>query len=270
MQISITVHTKEYHILNKAIDISIPLNFNGLQPNTYGVDRATSHAFKGDGWVGDVREGGSCNFEVYNFIPHCNGTHTECVGHITEERIFIHEVLQDAFIPATLVTLTPEVRKKTPDTYIPSLNDTDLVIDKDTIEEELAFLGANKHFLNALIIRTLPNEETKKSCDYTKVQPPFFTIEAMKYIKKLGVKHLLIDMPSVDRLHDEGKLTAHHIFWGMELETKKVGEKIPLQTITEFVYVPNEVPDGIYMLNLQIAPFMSDASPSRPRLYPIL
>jgi kynurenine formamidase len=270
MQISITVHTKEYHILNKGIDISIPLNFNGLQPNTYGVDRATSHPFKGDGWVGDVREGGSCNFEVYNFIPHCNGTHTECVGHITEERISIHEVLQDAFIPATLVTLTPEVRTNTSDTYIPALNDTDLVIDKDTIEEELAFLGTNKNFLQALIIRTLPNEESKKSCDYTKVEPPFFTIEAMKYIKKLGVKHLLIDIPSVDRLHDEGKLTAHHIFWGMELESKNVGEKIPLQTITEFIYVPEEVVDGIYMLNLQIAPFMADASPSRPRLYPIL
>jgi len=37
-------------------------------------------------------------------------------------------------------------------------------------------------------------------------------------------------------------------------------------TITELIYVPNEVLDGAYLLNLQIAPFESDASPSRPLL----
>jgi hypothetical protein len=35
------------------------------------------------------------------------------------------------------------------------------------------------------------------------------------------------------------------------------------------IYVPDEISDGEYLLNLQIAPFVSDASPSRPVLFKI-
>jgi hypothetical protein len=40
-------------------------------------------------------------------------------------------------------------------------------------------------------------------------------------------------------------------------------------TITEMIYVPDEVLDGSYVLNLQIASFENDASPSKPILYQI-
>jgi hypothetical protein len=67
-----------------------PLDFNGAQPNAYGVERATATACEASDLIGDTRRGGSCNFEQIKFIPHCNGTHTECVGHITDERILIY------------------------------------------------------------------------------------------------------------------------------------------------------------------------------------
>ena len=35
------------------------------------------------------------------------------------------------------------------------------------------------------------------------------------------------------------------------------------------IFVPNKIIDGKYLLNLQFAPFVSDASPSRPILYQI-
>jgi hypothetical protein len=41
-------------------------------------------------------------------------------------------------------------------------------------------------------------------------------------------------------------------------------------TITEFIYVPNTIEDGTYFLNLLIAPFENDATPSKPVLYEIL
>ena len=41
-------------------------------------------------------------------------------------------------------------------------------------------------------------------------------------------------------------------------------------TITEFIYVPNTVEDGEYLLNLMIAPFENDATPSKPILYKII
>src|SRR6059058_4180122 len=90
------------------IDISIPLHFGGPQPNAYDVDSASSRACEYGELVGDIRRGGSCNFEQVTLIPHCNGTHTECVGHITHERISVRECLRDVFIPARVVSVEPE------------------------------------------------------------------------------------------------------------------------------------------------------------------
>src|SRR5947199_6913443 len=84
--------------LGEFFDISIPLRFNGPQPNAFGVEPASSTACQYGDLVGDTRRGGSCNFEQITLIPHCNGTHTECVGHITNERISIRGCLVDVFI----------------------------------------------------------------------------------------------------------------------------------------------------------------------------
>src|SRR5690242_3032424 len=83
-----------------AIDLSIPLKFNGEQPNAFGTELATAAACEYGTLVGDTRRGGSCNFEKLSLIPHCNGTHTECVGHITDERMSVRDSLRDALVPA--------------------------------------------------------------------------------------------------------------------------------------------------------------------------
>ena len=64
-------------------DLSIPINFNGTQPNTYNVEKASSEPYKDDSFIGDTRRGGPCNFETYKITPHCNGTHTECIGPVS-------------------------------------------------------------------------------------------------------------------------------------------------------------------------------------------
>jgi hypothetical protein len=59
-------------------------------------------------------------------------------------------------------------------------------------------------------------------------------------------------------------LEAHRAFWfsgGEELR--------PHATITEFIQVPAELEQGLYLLHLQLAPLINDASPSRPILYPV-
>ena len=30
-----------------------------------------------------------------------------------------------------------------------------------------------------------------------------------------GIRHLLVDFPSIDRMHDGGRLTNHHLFWNV-------------------------------------------------------
>lgn len=265
MNLYIEISGQKYQLSRSPIDISIPLNFNDLQPNSYGVEGASSNAFEGGGWVGDVRRGGSCNFEVYKLTPHCNGTHTECVGHITEARLSVHELLKDSLIPATLISVSPNKAQTSQDTYPVALHADDILIDVKALQEALA--GTDMNFCKALIIRSLPNPIEKMYWDYTQIEPAFFSLEAMQLIRSLGVEHLLIDLPSVDRLLDEGKLGTHRIFWGLEEGGQHVKGEIPTSTITEFIYVPNGVKDGYYVLNLQIAPFMSDASPSRPQLF---
>ena len=48
-------------------------------------------------WVGDVKQGGSVNFRNISFNPHGNGTHTECVGHISKEDFSINQCLKKFF-----------------------------------------------------------------------------------------------------------------------------------------------------------------------------
>lgn len=270
MKISLSVHGHTYEVQQPPHDISIPMHFGGPQPSSYGLPPAKAEAYRDGNWVGDVNEGGSCNFFIITFTPHCNGTHTESVGHLADESIPIHKVLHESLIPATLGTVIPERAADSDESYDPVAGPEDLLITKKSLEA--ALLDHNPEFLKGLVLRTLPNPEAKKSWDYSEVLPPYFSLEGMQYIHDLGVMHLLVDIPSVDRLFDEGKLRNHRIFW----QLNEQGHAADLsntftqhRTITEFIYAPDTIDNGYYLLDLQIAPFMSDASPSRPRLYPV-
>ena len=116
----------------------------------------------------------------------------------------------------------------------------------------------------AVIIRTLPNDDLKKKTNYSGTNPPYLHHEATKYLVDCGVKHLLIDLPSVDREEDDGLLLSHKAFWQYP---DQVRENC---TITELIYVPNLIKDGFYLLNIGIASFEIDVSPSKPVLYELI
>lgn len=255
----------DFELFRSPIDISIPLNFNGPQPNAYGVQHTLSKPVEAGDLVGDTRQGGSVNFEQYTFIPHCSGTHTECVGHITHERISVRYCLKDVLMPAVLVSLEPMSASKSAENQAHMLGD--LLITSGLLKAELA--DRNVRVPTALIVRTQPNDESKLTREYGEATiPPHFTTDAMEYIVECGFKHLLVDLPSIDRLYDEGKLSNHRIFWNVKQGSFETNENTRINnTITELIYVPNEVEDGEYLLNLQIAPFESDCAPSRPILF---
>lgn len=247
------------------IDISIPLRFDGKQPNAFGVEPASSTACEYGSLVGDTRRGGSCNFEQITFIPHCNGTHTECFGHITKDRISVRDCLKDVLMRAVLVSVEPQNVG------------VDSVITLSTLDDAISGIGGALTNVRAtdtlaeptaLIVRTMPNDDSKLSRVYDENNiPPYFTADAMEYIVECGFKHLLVDLPSIDRMFDEGKLVNHRIFWNVEQGSFEINEATRTSsTITELIYVPNEILDGKYLLNLQIAPFEADAAPSRPIL----
>ncbi len=253
-----------------AIDISIPLVFGGEQPNFFGAPRAAGKALELDGFVGDTRQGASCNVGEYHLVPHCNGTHTECLGHIVHDEMFVPETMRQAFIPATLVSISPRSAVRSQETTLPNPQPNDRLITAFGLQLALEKFP-DPLFHKALIIRTEPNLEQKAQREYLSDDPPpFFSMAAMELLVASGVEHLLVDLPSLDRMNDGGRLTAHHIFWQLTPGARDAASAgRPHCTITEMIYVPDLVPDGYYFLNLQMPAFMADAAPSRPLLYPL-
>jgi kynurenine formamidase len=233
--------------LSKPLDISIPLRSSRDNVNAWYLEEPKIEPVRQGDWVGSVAQGADVNFNNIWFNPHAHGTHTECVGHITKAFHSINKNLKQFFFLAEVVTIAPEKFED------------DFVISKKQIQTAL---GSKKR--DAIVIRTLPNTNEKLSRQYSNTNPTYLLEEAAIYLKNKNIKHLLIDLPSVDKEKDDGKLLAHKAFWNTK-------EKLRLDaTITEFIYVPNKVLDGTYMLNLQIAPFENDASPSKPILYQII
>jgi arylformamidase len=267
VEIIASIGKKRYAVnMQKPLDISISVRFDGTSLSAFGANPAQREPYQTQGFTGDVARGGSCNCDMLTFSPHLHGTHTECVGHITDTPFNVGDIVKDTFIPATLITVAPRQGRHDSNTYNPKLRPTDTVITKDQIVRGL--LGWDNNFAEALIIRTRPNDPSKASRNYAKELPPFFSQEAIHYLISFPIKHLLVDIPSIDRLDDEGKLTNHHIFWNVEQGSHAVTTPSP-KTVTELIYVPDTIPDGSYMLNLQLAPFVSDAAPSRPVLYEV-
>ncbi len=261
LQMTATVGDSRYSVnLYQPRDISIPLRFDGVHLRVFGAPPARREPYANDRFVGDAGR------DIFSFAAHTSGTHTECVGHISSVPIAIHDVLRDSLIPVMLITIALQTAHETTDTYDPALRPHDRLITRAALEQSL--LGCNRAFLQGVVIRTTPNGPVKITQDYDKVRPGFFSMEGIRYLTELGVKHLLTDIPSIDRLDDEGKLTNHHIFWEVPLgHHPMAGKNCSLRTITELIYVADNIADGVYVLNLQIAPFMADASPCRPILY---
>lgn len=248
MQLQININGT-YHTIDteRGINISIPVRFGEDQVNAFYIDKASKKSFSAGGFVGNVAAGGSCNVEVIQITPHGNGTHTECVGHISKESYAITDCMKDPFQLATLISLQPET------------TGDDKVITEKQLREKLEGTAAT----NALIIRTLPNDAGKINAQYSGSNPAYFSAEALQYLRSKNVLHLVTDLPSVDREDDGGQLAAHHAWWNYPQDPRMNA------TITELVYVPEEVKDGSYLLLFSFSPLTSDASPSLLLLYPL-
>jgi len=232
--------------LSKPIDISIPLISGQEGPNCFYAPRfKTSPVVAGD-FIGDTKQGGAVNFFNIEINPHGNGTHTECVGHISSEGHKLKDCMQRYLFMSSLISVNPI-----------ELENGDKLITRESISSQVEEIG----FAEAMVIRTRPNEEEKMRKNYSGTNPVYFDPKAIAFLVEKGVNHLLTDLPSVDREEDGGKLLSHSCFWNYP-------EKISLhRTITELIFVPNSINDGKYILNIMVGDYDLDVSPSKPILY---
>lgn len=223
--------------------IAIPLDHTKAQPNAWFAPLYDAFPHKSGDWIGDTREGAPVNFYDVRLNPHGNGTHTESVGHIAKERIPVHHSISNEWCVAQLISVYPTLQEN-----------GDKVIGE--IETESG--------IEALIIRTLPNHNDKLSRQYGGTNPGYLDANFARKLRESGIRHLLIDLPSVDREEDQGVLEAHHEFWNYPANPRMNA------TISEMIFVDNDIQDGLYLLNIQIPAMMLDAAPSRPFIYPLI
>lgn len=258
--LAVEIAGRRWRVAAHGHDISIPLRFNEAQPTFFGAPPASAEAITAGSFVGDVRHGGSCNCSIHTLAPHCNGTHTECVGHITQERLSVRDLAIRHFSAALLISVTSESSSDMPGDRVISLAALQAAIGRATLSD-----------YQALVVRTLPNNSSKLTHNYDEgASSPYFALDAMRYVVEQGIDTLVVDLPSIDRTQDGGKLAAHRIFWGMPAGST-LAETVTRKhaTITEMAFIDNDVPDGAYLLNLQVPPFVIDAAPSRPVLLPL-
>jgi len=247
--------------LSKPLDISIPLQNDGGNPKAFYAPNFNFSPVKTDEFIGSTTDGGILNFKNIIINPHGNGTHTECLGHITENNFTINKCLKYFHFLCQVVSIKPEKQ-----------SNGDLVITEKQINN-IVF----KKDVTAITIRTTPNNSTKKTKDWSGTNHPFIDHKAMKVLVEKGIEHFLIDSPSVDKENDEGKLLAHKTYWNLlNSKTEKKGavlidDENDLDrkhcTITEMIFVPNHIEDGLYLMNIMIMPIEMDASPSKILLY---
>jgi len=274
MKVSITLADKNYNVntdFSHSLAIALDFHQSDNQPNHFGATPATAKPMQVSGFMGDTEQGGSCNVNELSFNPHCNGTHTETIRHICDAEnalaLSISALELPPLMPCLLISITPIDASDTNDDYTPNYEVNDRVITRAQLEQLLT--PYHDQQLQCLAVRTLPNSDDKCQENYNENnQSAFFSRDAVLYLNERGVEHLILDLPSLDRLSDDGLLTCHHVFWQViEGAHQPSPNSLINKTITEMAYIDNAITDGFYFLNLQTPAFINDAAPSRPMLY---
>ncbi len=258
--------------------LAIPLRFDAPGLRHFGAPPPTSAPLRIGDFTGDVRDGASCNCTTLTLTPHCHGTHTECVGHLTAERIHVRELAPRGPLPA-LVLSTPLVRAAdSTETTRPPPAPYDAVVTSAALRAALRAVEERLRAARplprdepplAIVIRTLPNDTAKLTRDYSDRCAPFLTLEAAEWLIARGTRHLVVDLPSLDRSHDAGELAVHRAFFGLPARGAGGATDAARRgcTVTELAFVPDAVADGVALLQLTLPEIDGDAVPSAPLLY---
>jgi arylformamidase len=258
--------------LDRGVSLAIPVDFSGTGPRHFGAPPPASMPWVTEGFAGSVAAGASVNCSTLTLIPQCQMTHTESVAHLTRESGDAWRIVPRGLLPAVVVSVSPEQARETTESTDPAPWGTDTLITQRRLRAAWPMLRPSMSQFEpvAAIIRTLPNDAAKRSRDYTDLVPPYLTREAVTWLVEKRIEHLVLDIPSVDRTHDEGHLVGHRVFFGMPPGSTARGDASRSRaTITELAFVPDEVHDGPCFLSLAVPAIGGDAVPSQPIVYPL-
>lgn len=244
-----------------AVPLALTLDFTRPHPRHFGAPPATSEAFSIGSFEGDVARGASCNCRRVVLVPHCNGTHTESVSHLTVAQRPLQDILPAGPVRALLLTVPPAEAAGSGEDSLPAPRPGDRLITRRALLS--AWQGHAESAATALLLRT--------GTGWGDEAPPYLSRQLVEELVARGVVHLVTDLPSVDRLADEGRLTAHRIFFGLPAGSTRLEEAArATATITELATFPAGIPDGACAVQIQIPAWTGDAVPSRPLYLPLV
>lgn len=226
-------------------DLTLPVRRTG-NVRCYYLDDPEFSFFESPEFSGNLNNGGSVNCEKISMYAHASGTHTECALHVCRADFDIRNIHVPPIMRGLLISVTPEQQG------------ADRVITLNSLSGR-----AGVHGYDAVLFRTLPGTDNDHT-DYSGTNPPYFHPEVTEHLRRFDYKHLLTDLPSVDKESDEGRLSAHKNWFCPG------GVADASRTITEFIQVPKAVEDGEWALSLRFPSIQTDAVTSRVYLYPCL
>jgi kynurenine formamidase len=254
--------------LDRGVSLAIAVEFGAAGPRHFGAGAPATKPFAVGSFTGSVATGASVNCSTVTLTPHCQMTHTESVAHLTREPGDAWRVVPRGLLPAVVVSVVPEPARESSETTDPQPFPTDTLISKRRLRA--AWPMGRMVEPVAAIIRTLPNDPGKRTRDYDKLVPPYLTREAVEWLVEKRIEHLVLDVPSLDRTHDDGHMVGHRLFFGLPPGSSARGDAARSRaTITELAFVPDEVHDGPCILSLAVPAIGGDAVPSQPIVYPL-
>jgi arylformamidase len=259
--------------LDRGVSLAIAVDFSGGGgPRHFGAPAPSSRPYSAGSFSGSVSTGASCNCSTITLTPHCQMTHTESVAHLTRESGDAWRVVPRGLLPAVVVSVSPEPARESSESTHPQPWGTDVLITRRRLRAAWPMGRPATRSMEpvAAIIRTLPNDAGKRTRDYSDLVPPYLTREAVEWLVEKRIEHLVLDVPSLDRTHDEGQLVGHRLFFGLPPGSQARGDAARSRaTITELAFIPDEVADGPCILSLAVPAIGGDAVPCQPIVYPL-
>jgi len=261
-------------------DLSLPIDPGGEHPRFFCAEHASARPLQSGSFIGSIASGGPVNAEILEIIPHCQGTHTESVAHVTAGSASAYAtagggaghngqigMANTSLLSAVLISLPATAVEQTEERYHLSALAEEPLLTRSALQQDEQLQQWLQH-ADAVIIRSLPNPVSKRNRNYGELPwYPVLSEAAIAYLSALRLSHLLIDTPSLDRADDGGRVYNHKTWWGVQTDGSI---DHPQRLLTEMIYAPDDIADGLYLLDMQIAPLVSDAVPSRPVIYSLL
>jgi arylformamidase len=255
--------------LDRGVSLAIAVDFTTTGPRHFGAAPPTAKPFAVGNFSGSVATGASANCSTITLTPHCQMTHTESVAHLTRESGDAWRIVPRGLLPAVVVSVVPEPARESTESTDPQPWGTDTLITRRRLRA--AWPMGKMLDPVAAIIRTMPNDAGKRTRNYSDLVPPYLTREAVEWLVEKRIEHLVLDVPSLDRTHDDGHMVGHRLFFGLPPGSTARGDAARSRaTITELAFIPDEVADGPCVMSLAVPAIGGDAVPSQPIVYPLV